>query len=59
MIEKKAYSVSYALEKLREVIIKYAPPVPKTHTSEEDNVEYLYDATIRKGMCSKYNKAML
>lgn len=46
IMEEKSCSVAEGLEKLREVITKFTPQGPRTHRSEEDKVEYLYDAVI-------------
>lgn len=47
VLEKKSCNVSKTLEELCEVITMDTPQGPRTHRSEEDKVEYLYDATIK------------
>lgn len=45
-MEKKSCNVAEALEELHEAITKFTPQGPRTHRSEKDKVEYLYDATM-------------
>lgn len=45
-MEKKSCKAGEALEELREAITKFTPQGPRTHRSEEDKVEYLYNVTI-------------
>lgn len=45
IIEKKSCTVSEALEQLCEIITNFTSHGSMTHKSEEDMVEYLYDAT--------------
>lgn len=38
--------VAEALEELRKVITKFTSQIPRTHRSEDDDVEYFHDAVL-------------
>lgn len=45
-MEMKSYTVSEALEELRDVLTRFDHQGPRAHLSEEDKVDYLYNAVV-------------